>query len=245
MFNIIRFDEIDSTNDHAIRNLDSFNDRDVILAETQKKGHGRFSRKWVSHVPENIYMSIVLKPNIKITDSSPLANITQYMSLVICDVLDLYNTPGQVKWPNDVLVKGAKIAGLLSQSSIQEKQLKGYVLGVGINLNMSPGVLKQIDQPATSLNLETGMAVDRDQFLDKLLKEFFSGYENFLKNGFPSIKEQYIHKTSFLGKEIRVALMDTEVAGTAKGFSDDGCLILVTDQGKEQKITIGDVLISP
>jgi BirA family biotin operon repressor/biotin-[acetyl-CoA-carboxylase] ligase len=243
MFNIIKFDELDSTNEYAAANLHSLNDRDIILAEIQKKGHGRFSRKWVSHVPDNIYMSIILKSNMEITDSSPLANITQYMSVVICSILGSYSITSEIKWPNDVLVKGRKIAGLLSQTSVQDRKLIGYVLGVGINLNLQPEVLNQIDQPATSLNLETGMPIERDQFLEKLLTAFFIGYEEFLRNGFPSIKEQYMQKTAFLGNKIKIALVDTDLIGTVQGFSDNGCLLLKTGSGEVRKITIGDVAV--
>ncbi len=172
-FNILRFESLESTNAYATRHLGELGDRQIILAETQTAGFGRFGRTWVSHIPGNIYISLVLKPDLPLDGNSPLANITQYMSLCICDVLDTYGVVGAIKWPNDVLVDGKKISGLLSQTSIRNGRLMGYVLGAGINLNMPADVLAEIDQPATALNLITHLPVNREGFLSRLLERFF------------------------------------------------------------------------
>ena len=84
-YTIQRFPELPSTNDYALAHLNEFSDRTVILAETQTAGRGRFDRKWISHIPDNIYISLVLKPDLSLDEDSPLANITQYMSLCICE----------------------------------------------------------------------------------------------------------------------------------------------------------------
>ncbi len=239
---ILNLNEVDSTNNYALRNLSSLSDRQVIVAEKQTRGHGRLARKWVSHVPENVYMSLVLKPFREVKEHSPLTNLTQYMSVVICEFLLKYNVHAELKWPNDVLVKGAKIAGLLGESTFQGILLKGYVLGAGINLNMTPDDLKVIDQPATSLNLLTGNPVNRDSFISGLLDKFFSGYDQFLEKGFLHIKEQYTKKSTFLGKKITVtSLLKSRTIGIAKNFTDYGSLILAADSGKEKIIKAGDI----
>jgi len=241
-YTVLRLDEIDSTNSYALRNLSSMPDRQVILAEKQTEGYGRFNRHWISSTPENIYMSLVLKPCTEVHDSVPLVNITQYGSVVICEVLKKYDIRAVLKWPNDVLVNGLKIAGLLGESAFEGSRLKGYVLGVGINLNMTPDDLKRIDQPVTSLNLLTNMAINRDSFLDCLLEEFFKGYELFLEGGFRTIRETYIQRSTFLGKKITVITLESRIHGIARNFFDDGSLLIVTNKGEEKKITAGDVI---
>ncbi len=241
-YNILHFTELDSTNLYALRNLDSLPDKQVIVAEIQTGGRGRFKRKWVSHIPDNLYMSLVLKPeDPEAWVRAPLPSLTQYMAVVICEVMLLYGADTSLKWPNDVMVKTSKIAGLLGESVIQGRRLKGYVLGAGINLNMTALDLEGIDKPAVSLNQISGAAVDREEFLSALLDEFFNGYDEFIEMGFCSIRDRYIEKCAFLGEKITVSTYDGQVIGDAAGFSDDGALLIINDNGEMVNITAGDV----
>ncbi len=166
--NILHFPQIPSTNTYAMENLVSLPDRQVIIADKQTDGRGRFERKWVSDIIGNVYMSIVLK-NIS------LENLTPYMAQVICGVLESYGVNPVIKKPNDVMVDGKKIAGVLSQSSTRGDKPNGIVIGIGVNLNLTGSDLEKIDQPATSLNLLVGGPVNRDCFIEKLLDDFFHG----------------------------------------------------------------------
>lgn len=243
-FRIQSFESLDSTNDYAIRHLDALSDGQIVLAEIQTAGHGRFDRVWVSHVPDNVYMSLVLKSGLTLEARSPLANITQYMSLCICDVLQTYGVAGEMKWPNDVLVEGRKICGLLGQTSIREGRLTGYVLGVGINLNMPADVLTGLDQPATALNLVLGLPVDRDGFLNRLLERFSEEYEAFLEQGYAFIRDRHRALSPFLGTQITVGLPDRTVSGRAETYDDLGRLQLVTAGGGVETLTVGDVTLT-
>ncbi len=242
LYTIVNLDEVDSTNSYVLKNLDALRDRNVILAERQTAGHGRLNRKWVSDVPGNIYMSLVLKPHEKTGDYNHLKNLTQYMSIVLCGVLQNYNVEAELKWPNDVLVKGEKIAGLLGEANFRNERFIGYVLGVGINLNMSLQDLVDIDQPATSLNLLIEKNVDRDIFLSQLLERFFKGYREFLKVGFPLIRKNYIERSSFLSKKITVVTFEETIIGTAIEFTDNGSLVLCTGDGEKRILTVGDIV---
>jgi BirA family biotin operon repressor/biotin-[acetyl-CoA-carboxylase] ligase len=238
---IFYFSTIDSTNSYALRNLQNISDKQVILAETQTRGHGRMSRSWISSSPQNIYMSIVLKP---LPFSEHLSNLTQYTSVVICEVMDSYGVDAEVKWPNDVLVHGRKIAGILGESIFQGECFQGYVLGAGINLNMNQHNTDIIDQPSTALNLLTGFMVNREDFLRALLDRFFLGYEAFLEKGFTKIKEIYTARSSILGKSVTLVSSGFKISGTAAGFLDDGTLVLVTNQGEKKVFSAGDVSLS-
>ncbi|NQT27812.1 biotin--[acetyl-CoA-carboxylase] ligase [candidate division KSB1 bacterium] len=242
-FNILHFDQLDSTNTYAMAHLDTLQDRQIILSESQTAGYGRFKRIWNSDAPENIFMSIVLKPKLELNENCPIANLTQYMSLVLCDIFEQYDVHATIKWPNDVLMNDAKIAGLLSEASICDNHLKGIVLGAGVNLNMSADQIQRIDQPATALNLVTGIQIDKDDFLENLLEFFFEDYESLLKIGFPAIRERYIQRIPFLGKRITVNMQDRTKTGIAGGFTEIGCLILKTESEGEVIITAGDVIL--
>jgi BirA family biotin operon repressor/biotin-[acetyl-CoA-carboxylase] ligase len=231
--------EVDSTNSYALRNLDVLRDREVIIADIQTGGHGRFSRKWLSNVPDNLYMSIVLKPSGK-TDT--LTGLTLYMSTVICELLEEYGVKSSLKWPNDVLVQGEKIAGILGETKYQKNTLKGYVLGTGINLNMTVEECAKIDQPATSLNLHTGKRVNRDDFTDRLLKGFFSSYRNYLSTGFSLVRDAYLQRCAIIGRKIIISTQDQQYSTTAKSLTADGEMIIEKDDGKEMIVRAGEII---
>ena len=239
--NIIVLDEVNSTNLYAKQNLDILEDKTVVSAIRQNSGRGRFNREWIDLGLDNIFMSIILKPSDKF--DLVYTNITQYLSVSLCKVLENYGIVPSIKWPNDVLVDGSKIAGILSETVMQGTKFKGLVLGIGINLNSNDVDLKQIkDKKATALNIELRKKhVDKDVFLKNLLDMFFSDYEKFLKEGFPLIIDDYISRTKFLGKEISVQVFNEKKLGIAKEINDKGELILENEK-KEFVLTMGDIL---
>lgn len=242
-FNLIYFTEITSTNTHAIRNIADFSDKDILMTEVQTEGRGRFDRKWISDKPDNIYISFVLKPNIKFGDNSPLNNISQYLSVKLCEILETYGVNPVIKWPNDVLIENKKIAGILAQTSIRGTNLQGLVLGIGVNLNFEKEDMEKIDRPATSLNLVLNQKIDRDKFLENLLNRFFENYDKFLKTGFDFIKHDYVKRAYFLGNIITVNSYNTEVKGIAKRISADGSLVIIPEGlNTELIINMGEIL---
>jgi len=242
-FNLIYFPEITSTNTHALRNIADFSDRDVLMAEVQTEGRGRFDRKWISDKPENIYISFVLKPIIKIGEDSSLNNIPQYLSVKLCEVLETYDLNPVIKWPNDVLLENKKIAGILAQTSIRGNTFQGLVLGIGVNLNFEKTDMGKIDRPATSLNLVLGKKIDRDEFLKSLLERFFEDYDEFLNTGFDFIKHDYVKRAYFLGNTITVNTYKSEIRGIAKRIADDGSLVIISENSSEETIiNVGEIL---
>ena len=239
-FNIIELEKVASTNLYAKSNLAELADRDVVCADIQTRGRGRFDRAWVDLGEGNIFMSIVLKPS---NEFKPVyANLTQYFSVVLCEIFEEYGLKPQIKWPNDVLIDGKKIAGILSESVMQGHNFKGFILGAGINLNAKSEDLKQItDNEVTALNLEIGQTINKNIFLDKLINKFFENYNNFLQNGFNMIKNDYIKRTCFLGKEISVKGFNNTISGLAKSINSAGELVLEKD-GNDITVTIGDIL---
>ena len=198
--NLLHLDKIDSTNKYAKENITQIPDGTIVYADIQTAGRGRLNRKWNDTGIENIYASIVLKPSEKFVDC--YSNLTQFLCLIICYTLEDYGVNPKIKWPNDIQINKKKISGILAEAVMVEGALKGIVLGFGINLNTSQNILDKIDQPATSLNIETGKTIDKKEFLDKLTKKFCLLYNKFLEDGFLLIKDDYIRRAGFLKQEV-------------------------------------------
>ena len=188
----INLEKVDSTNLYAKKHIETLDDRTVILTKEQTAGRGRLNRSWIDLGKNNVFMSIVLKPSE--TYQEVYSNITQYLSVVLCHALEDYGLKPQIKWPNDVLVNGKKIAGILSESVIQGTKFKGLVLGIGINLNATDERVKSItDKEVTALNLE----LKKEVVFQSLISTMFStpnsinSQKEMIENSVQYIKENY------------------------------------------------------
>jgi BirA family biotin operon repressor/biotin-[acetyl-CoA-carboxylase] ligase len=181
MYNIIHFEELNSTSVYSHKHLSELNDFDVVSCELQTQGHGQYDRYWFSSNKNggNIYISIILKPQ----NIAHLNELTRYVALIGAKTLSEYSIKPTFKYPNDILIDGKKIAGFLAESEFLGQKLKGVIVGCGINLNLDKDELKNIDIPATSVFNETGKNVDKKEFLNKFLNKFENNYEDFLING--------------------------------------------------------------
>ena len=139
-------------------------------------------------------------------------------------------------------INGKKISGILAESVIEKNILKGIILGCGVNLNCSKEDMENIDQPATSLNLETGMEVDREIFLKRVLDKFCLRYNKFIEDGFKLIREDYIKRAEFLNKTVTVKVFDKDISGLAKDITENGALEIVDNNNEKHVLLIGDIL---
>lgn len=241
MVKVIQLEEVDSTNSYGKKHIDELEDKTAIITKKQTSGRGRLNRSWVDLGEENLFLSIILKPSETFNEIYP--NLTQYLSVTLCKVIESYGIQTQIKWPNDVLIDGKKIAGILSETVMQGQKLKGIVLGVGVNLNSNQEKIDAIpNKIATSLNIETQKAIDLKEFLNKLLTEFFEHYDEFLQSGFLQIKDDYIKRNCFLGKELKVQVFNHMESGLAKAVNDLGELVLEDNNKREIVLTIGDII---
>ena len=239
---IIELEEVDSTNSYAKSNIEDFADRTIIHAQKQTAGRGRLNRAWVDLGNGNLFLSFILKPSNEFSEIYP--NITQYLSVVMCKVLENYGLKPQIKWPNDVLIDGKKISGILSETVMQGSKFKGLIVGIGVNLNAKKQDVDSIpNKLATALNIELNKNIELKTFRDELIKEFFKNYDQFLENGFQLIKKDYIDRNCFLNKELQVQIFDKVEKGIAKSINDNGELILLdNNNNKDIVLTIGDIL---
>ena len=233
-------EEIDSTNKYAKENIAKIEDKTVVFTSKQTSGRGRMQRKWNFTGDKNIYASIVLKPSNEIKEI--YSNLTQYLCLILAEVFEEYNTIPKIKWPNDIQINGKKISGILAEAVVSYGKLEGLVLGFGINLNCDEEILNNINQPATSLNIEINKKIDSKDFLKKVIDKFCLRYNKFIEEGFLLIREDYIRRAEFLDSPVTVMVFDKEISGTAKDITDEGALKIIDENKKEHVLLIGDIL---
>lgn len=243
--NFLYLEEIDSTNKYAKEQITNIDDKTVVYTYRQTSGRGRLQRKWSFTGEDNIYASIVLKPSNEYKEV--YSNLTQLLCVVLAEVFEQYGVEPRIKWPNDIKVNGKKISGILAEGvGVSDKNkgymLQGLVLGFGVNLNTSKEILDRIDQPATSLNIETGNSIDKEKFLKNVIDKFCLYYNNFIEDGFILIREDYKRRADFLDKEVSVKVFDKTYVGKAVDVTESGALRLKDKDNKEHILLIGDIL---
>lgn len=242
-YRLIEFAELDSTNRYACAQLAQLAHGDVIQAGVQAAGRGRRERRWISHLPGNLCLSLVLKPTHAAPAALPLVNLSQLLALSTCQALDAYGVPAALKWPNDIQVCGRKIAGILAETVQRGDEFLGVVLGIGVNLNLDAAALASIDQPATSLAIELKRPVNVAGFRDALLQEFFNRYEEFLARGFSTVRSAYLERCPFLGVAVEIRCGNEIIQGTASAITLEGALELALPDGGSRTVTIGEMFL--
>lgn len=234
MENVLHFAELDSTNTYLKENFSTLSDKTIVMADIQTAGRGRFHRQWISQ-KGGLYFSILLKP----TKTDFIANFTQLMALSVCRAVEELGAKPNIKWPNDVQLNGKKLCGILSEAIAGKDGLSCVVLGVGINVAQDN--LNYVGQPAISLR-QAGIFIDKEILLSAVLNHFWQGYNSILQNGFSSIREEYIKRFPFLGKEISIKNGVANTTGTLADISPRGTLLLNNQSGQEE-ILIGDLIV--
>ena len=234
-------DETDSTNLQACRLGDAGEEQGlVVIADSQTAGKGRMGRSWESPPGVNLYASVLLRPPILPFDAPRLTFLS---AVAVCRAIQsTTRLEPTVKWPNDVLLDGAKVAGLLNEMSAETDRVNYVVLGIGVNLNMTadqfPGDLRY---PATSLAIAAGRPVSRLAFTRALLREIDRLYRTFLDAGSAPILAEWTELCAMTGKAIEVDCGSSTVTGTMAGLAEDGALLVRTATGKMESVYAGDV----
>jgi len=237
----VAFEEISSTNfkakELALKNEEHGT---IVISQVQKKGRGRFERTWES--PEGgLYFSIILKPKIETLKATLLPLIG---ALSVCNTIssiaDLYV---KIKWPNDVLINGKKVCGILLESESEKNNLKYVILGIGINLNTDMSILSpDIKLISTSISNEIGIKLNYFDFLNKLLINLDKYYKMFVEEKFESIIKEWKNNSDTIGKKVVIDTSTEKISGTAIDVDESGFLIVKTDVGEIKKITSGDCI---
>jgi BirA family transcriptional regulator, biotin operon repressor / biotin---[acetyl-CoA-carboxylase] ligase len=241
--NIRFFPEVESTNDVLFKLArDGAPHGTVVIAECQTKGKGRLNREWQSPPGCNIYASVVLRPP---TEPLYAPQITLMTGVVVAELLSEYCTAEvTLKWPNDVLIRGKKVCGILAEMSSSEGGVDFVVVGIGINVNIRKNDFDEsIRNTATSLAEETGRNISRLDLTAKLFDRFDEIYARFLDSGFGSIKNAWLSYCDMVGKQARVIFKNDIESGKVLGIDDFGALIISDEKGKTKRVIAGDASV--
>jgi BirA family biotin operon repressor/biotin-[acetyl-CoA-carboxylase] ligase len=238
---IHHFHTLDSTNSKAYQlALDGAEEGEVVVAESQEKGRGRLGRQWFSPPFLNLYLSVILRPKIPPHQASL---ITLMAAIATADAIQKFSgfLP-LIKWPNDILLRNRKVAGLLNEINSEMDRIHFVILGIGINLNMDEKVFsKEIRTVATSLKIEMRQTISRKAFLQSLLQELEKWYTIFMKQGSAVILKAWRDRAHLKGRRVKVTSFGETLGGIAVDVDSDGALILETADGKRKRVVAGDI----
>jgi BirA family biotin operon repressor/biotin-[acetyl-CoA-carboxylase] ligase len=237
------FAEIGSTNTYArLLAEQGARDGELVLADSQTDGRGRLGRHWVSPPNVNLYISFVLRPKLP---PARAPQITLMAAVALAETLKFYlPVPPSIKWPNDIMVKGKKLAGILTEVNCGPDSVEFVILGIGVNVNYSVDLMpEEIRQRATSVLVECQHDVSREDLLWRLIQDLDRCYGEIEENGFALLAPRWETYFGWRGQRVRVELLDQVVFGIAKGIDHDGALLFEDDYGTLQRVIAGDVTL--
>ena len=235
-FQVEWFDRLASTNalmrEHHGQGL-KIQSGQIIAAREQTAGRGRQDRKWLSAPNQNLCFSLFVQTRAELAAGPSL---TMAAALAVNDLLRSTGIFSAPKWPNDVLVDGKKICGILSERA----EPAGIIVGIGLNINMSSEEAEAIDRPATSMLIETGKSHDISQVLEALFQPLEYWIGEWEAGGFSNLRKTWTKQAGPIGKSLAVHDGAIKKNGTLAGFGNHGELLLKTKNGIET-IWSGDV----
>jgi len=237
---IYHFDETGSTNKMAKGEAaKGAPEGTLFVAEKQVKGKGRLGREWVSP-SGGIWFSMVLRPKISPIDAS---KITILAGVAVAKAIEVETgLKVQLKWPNDVLIKGRKVAGILTEMSAEADKINFVVVGLGINANLDVNVFpEELQDKVTTLKEALGVEVDRVALLRVILREFEKVYFDLKEGGFEKVLSEWKNLCETLGKHIKISTLEGEIEGEAFDVDQHGGLLLKLPSGEIRMVYSGDV----
>jgi BirA family biotin operon repressor/biotin-[acetyl-CoA-carboxylase] ligase len=209
----------------------------VVCAEGQYKGRGRLSRFWSSPKSKGIYLSLVLRPQIPPVESPKL---TLLSAVGVCQAIrKIAKVDCFIKWPNDLMVDGKKLGGILTEMNAEMDMVKFIIIGIGINVNTSESLLPI---KATSLREKRGGRISRIDLVKQILIEIENEYILFQKEGFRPIISKWKKLSTTLGHRVKVQFHNDHIEGQAIDIDSEGALLIRMDSGFTQRVIAGDIL---
>lgn len=237
------FQETTSTND-VIEKLarDGVKEGIVVFAEAQTKGRGRLGRKWSSPVGKGLWFSVLLRPELRPQEATQLT-VASATALARAIRLQTGVVP-EIKWPNDILIHGKKVVGVLTELSAETDRVRHVILGIGVDVNQGAADFPaELRKTATSLKIESGETVDRAALAAAILRELDVDYARVCAGKFAAVADEWEAQCVTLGRNVTVQIGNRAVLGRAESLDDDGALLVRTQHGRLERITGGDVIL--
>jgi len=237
------YEDIGSTNDEAFRlGEEGAPEGTVLIAESQSSGKGRMQRVWYSPPGANIYTSMILRPP---TGTMQVTQVPIAAGVAATETINEFcSGKASIKWPNDVLIGGKKVCGILAQMKMSGKTVDFIVVGIGINVNLAREQFPHdIQEIATSLAIEAGREISRPDLIIRLYENMAKWYRELTRNGFAGVRERWLNLSEMIGKTVSVMFQNEAVSGKAVGLDEDGSLILLTANNQNMTVSAGDATI--
>ncbi len=231
---VVRLASVDSTQSEAFR-LAAVGAADgaVVVADTQESGRGRRGRDWHDVPGESLLVSLLVRPRLA---AAALPQLSFVAAVAVAEAIETATgLAPRLKWPNDVMARGRKLAGILLESRPGGAADPAVVIGIGVNLGQR-SFPEELADRATSVLLETGRTPDRDAVLEALLAAFDRWRARLERDGFTAVRDAWRSRTETLGRRVSVE----GVAGTAVDIGEDGAL-LVDDGGRVRRVVSGEI----
>ena len=239
---ICYFDTIDSTNIKAKELAMCKAEGTVVISEEQTLGRGRMGRNWISPKGKGIWMSLILKPKI---GPMKVAKITQIGAAAVNLALNDLGIQSFVKWPNDIVINGKKVCGILTEMSCELNMINYVVMGIGINVNLDKEDFQdEVSKVGTSLKVETGKFVDRKKLLGVFLNRFEELYIPFVEeDNFKDTLNVCRENSILIGKEVKIIRGDEEKKGKVLDIDEEGELVVSYEDGRIENVLSGEVSV--
>lgn len=213
----------------------------LVMADMQTAGRGRRGRSWSSPAGVNLYFTLILKPSYGVERAS---GVTLVMALAVAaGIREASGVRAEIKWPNDIVVNGRKVCGILTEMSVERNVIRYVVIGVGVNVGLQEFPREAADT-ATSLQAECGREISKDSLTENIMAAFERYYENYLRQGdLSGVLTEYDSLLVNRGKKVRVLDPKGEYQGLALGINDRGELLVEREDGTVAEVYAGEVSV--
>jgi BirA family biotin operon repressor/biotin-[acetyl-CoA-carboxylase] ligase len=235
------FQETNSTND-VVEKLarDGVAEGVVVFAESQTKGRGRLGRKWISPEGQGLWFSVLLRPPLPPASATQLT-IAAATAVARAIRLETGLSP-EIKWPNDILIHGKKVVGILTELNAELDRVRYVIIGIGVDVNVDEFPADLVET-ATSLATAAGKYLIRAEIAAAVLRELDVDYSRITRGEFAALAEEWEQQCITLGRRVQIHIGERTVAGRAESLDNDGALLLRTDHGHLERIVGGDVVL--
>lgn len=238
---LLVYQEVSSTNTVAA-NLASAgaSEGTIVLSQSQSAGRGRLNRQWACPPHQGILMSLILRPRIEI---QYIPQLTLLGGVVVAETIrEVTGLKAGIKWPNDIVINGKKVCGILAESSLSSGTPLYVIIGFGINVNLDPEELPpDCSATSTSLKAELGHSISRLLLIKRFVSIWNERYQYFLANGPDEMRQKWINNNVTLGREVLISRGEELVSGVAMDISENGALLVKTSDGNICEYMAGDV----
>ena len=237
------FKQTTSTND-VMEKLarDGVREGVVVFAESQTRGRGRLGRKWLSPTHKGLWFSVLLRPDLRPQESTQLTVASA--AALRRAIKSVTGLSADIKWPNDLLLGGKKVVGILTEMSAEVDRVRHVILGIGVDVNQEAHEFPpELRKTATSLKIESGQTLSRAELATAILRELDADYARICAGKFPAIADEWEAGCVTLGRNVTVLIGDRKFRGQAESLDEDGALLIRTEHGHLERIIGGDVIL--